>query len=119
AVMRVGLATLLAATLASAAGAADPCATTAGSVTGHVTRAGGGAVAGARVRVQTCLGDPVLTDAAGAFTLPVPAGPRSIATPRAGGLGELGHRGRRRLLQRLREGRQEGLCRRRRGRGER
>ena len=53
--------------------AADPCATTAGTVSGTV--AGGGApLAGARVRVQGCLGEPVLTDAGGAFTLAVPAG---------------------------------------------
>jgi hypothetical protein len=76
---------LLVAALTSAAVAADPCATTVGTVTGHVTATGGGPLAGARVRVQTCLGDPVLTDAAGAFTLAVPAGGASVVTAAADG----------------------------------
>src|SRR5262245_53818953 len=47
---------------------------TVGTVTGAVRSADGGPVAGARVRVQACPGDPVRTDGAGKFALPVPAG---------------------------------------------
>jgi hypothetical protein len=64
--------------LACGAGAslAQPvdCATSSGVVTGRVTAAGGSPLAGARVRVQSCIGAPVVTDVAGQFTLPVPAG---------------------------------------------
>lgn len=61
------------------AAAADPCATTTGVVTGIVQTGGGTPLPGARVRVQTCLGDPILTDVAGRFTIAVPAGPQVIA----------------------------------------
>src|SRR5262249_56494048 len=59
--------------------AADPCATTAGTVTGVVQTVGGTPLPGAHVRVQTCLGDPVVSDVAGHFSLPVPAGQQAIA----------------------------------------
>ncbi len=60
--------------------AADPCATPVGSVSGTVVRAGDDTpVAGARVRVQGCLGGAATTDATGAFTLPVPAGTMVVA----------------------------------------
>ncbi|MGH7893924.1 MAG: hypothetical protein ACREQL_04600 [Candidatus Binatia bacterium] len=72
------------ATLAGAASAADLCATTVGTVTGTVTSMGGGPLAGVRVRVQTCLGAPVTTDAAGTFTLAVPGG-ASVVTAAADG----------------------------------
>jgi len=63
-----------------AARAADPCATASGSVSGTVVDTAGGApLPGARVRVQGCLGEPAPTDAAGSFTLAVPAGPVVIA----------------------------------------
>jgi len=77
--MRAAVATLLVAILARTALAADPCATTAGTVTGTVRAMGGGPLAGARVRVQACLGAPAITDAAGVFTLAVPAGPAVVA----------------------------------------
>jgi hypothetical protein len=70
---------ILALAFAGAARAADPCATTVGSVSGTVSSAGGGPIAGARVRVQACLGAPVVTDAAGAFTIAVPAGSVVVA----------------------------------------
>jgi hypothetical protein len=72
--MRGVVAWLLAIGIATAAFAADPCATTIGTVSGTVTATGGGAIAGARVRVQTCLGEPIVTDLSGAFTIAVPAG---------------------------------------------
>ena len=68
--MRLPLVVLLAA-VATAARAADPCATTSGAVSGTVSGPGG-PIAGARVRVQGCLGAAVTTDATGAFSLPVP-----------------------------------------------
>jgi len=77
----VGLALVLP-VLAGAQGA-DPCAETVGMVTGTVTD-GGSPLAGARVRVRTCLGEPVLTDAGGAFSLPVPAGSSAITAAAPG-----------------------------------
>ena len=65
-------------------GAADPCTTTVGSVSGTVIAQGGGPLAGARVRVQGCVGDPVLTAADGGFTLPVPAGAVVVAAAQQG-----------------------------------
>ncbi len=70
--MRTVVGVLLAIGIAGAALAADPCATTVGTVSGTVSGTGG-PLAGARVLVQGCLGDPVLTDAAGHFTVAVPA----------------------------------------------
>src|SRR5262249_26728074 len=64
--------------------AADPCSTTVGSVSGTVIAQGGGPLAGARVRVQGCVGDPVLTAADGSFTLPVPAGAVVVAAAQQG-----------------------------------
>jgi hypothetical protein len=75
---------LLVVALAIRAFAADPCATTVGTVAGTVTAAGGGPIAGARVRVQGCLGEPVTTDAAGAFTLAVPAATSVVAAAAVG-----------------------------------
>ena len=77
--MRLLTGVVLVLELAGVARAADPCATTVGTVSGTVTAQGGGPIAGARVRVQTCLGAPVLTDATGAFTIAVPAAPAIIA----------------------------------------
>jgi len=54
-------------------------------VSGTVARAGGGPIAGARVRVQACLGDPVLTDAGGGFTIAVPASAAVVAAAAADG----------------------------------
>ncbi len=64
--------------------AADPCATTVGTVSGTVSAAGGGPISGARVRVQDCLGAPAITDPLGAFTIAVPAGPVVIASAASG-----------------------------------
>src|SRR5262245_46513709 len=74
---------ILALAAATAVLAADPCATTVGTVSGTVT-SGGSPIAGARVRVRGCLGDPVLTDAAGGFTVAVPAS-ASVVTAAADG----------------------------------
>jgi hypothetical protein len=63
--------------------AADPCATTVGTVSGTVSGTGG-AVAGARVRVQGCLGEPTLTDGAGHFTIAVPSTASVIAAAAPG-----------------------------------
>src|SRR5262249_9710978 len=46
---------------------------------GTVVDATAAPLAGAHVRVQGCLGGPVVTDATGTFTLPVPAGPVVVA----------------------------------------
>jgi hypothetical protein len=81
--MRAITGSLLAIGVAAAALAADPCATTVGTVSGTVGGTGG-PLAGARVRVQGCLGEPVLTDAAGAFTIAVPAAPSVVAAAAAG-----------------------------------
>jgi hypothetical protein len=78
-----GIALAVALAAATARGA-DPCATPAGSVSGVVMAMGGGPIAGALVRVQGCLGDPVVTDAGGGFTVTVPAGPVVIAAAAAG-----------------------------------
>jgi len=61
----------------------NPCASTVGTVTGTVV-ADGAPVPDARLRVQTCLGDPVLTAADGTFSLPVPAGPVIVTAVAAG-----------------------------------
>lgn len=86
--MRVGVAVVAALFVSGAwAGvgrAVDRCAATVGTVSGTVMAAGGGPLAGATVRVQGCLGDPVTVDAAGAFTLSVPSGPQAITASAAG-----------------------------------
>jgi hypothetical protein len=46
----------------------------AGAVSGLVRTAAGRPVVGARVRMQACPGDPVLTESDGRFELPLPAG---------------------------------------------
>ena len=51
---------------------------TAGLVSGAVQTADGNPVAGARVRVQACLGDPISTRSDGSFDLTVPAGTHVI-----------------------------------------
>jgi len=76
---RLFVAALLAGVVASPVAGADPCASVAGSVTGTVSSHGGGPIAGAEVRVQSCLGPPATTDAAGTFTLSVPAGSSIVA----------------------------------------
>ena len=81
--MRAIAGSLLAIAIAGTAVAADPCATTVGTVSGTVSGTGG-PLAGARVLVQGCLGEPVLTDAAGAFTIAVPAAPSVIAAAAVG-----------------------------------
>ena len=77
--MRAGRAWLLAVAVVARAWAADPCATTVGTVSGTVLGAGAAPLAGAHVRVQGCLGAPAVTDASGAFTLAVPSTPSIVA----------------------------------------
>ena len=62
----------------------DPCATPASTISGSVTDAVGTPLAAARVRVQGCLGDPVVTDAAGNFTLAAPAGAQIVTASAPG-----------------------------------
>lgn len=78
------MAALLVLLEAGAVLAADPCATTVGTVSGTVAAAGGGSLSNARVRVQGCLGAPVLTDVAGTFTVAVPAGAVVVAAAAEG-----------------------------------
>jgi len=81
---RATVAALVAVLGASPGWAVDPCATTVGTVSGTVSAAGGGPIAGARVRVQDCLGAPAVTDANGAFTVAVPAGAVVVASAASG-----------------------------------
>jgi hypothetical protein len=83
---RVALVAALVLALAAPASRALPpdCATSSGMVTGTVTATGGTPLPGARVRVQGCTGDPVLTDANGAFALPVPVGDVVLTAAAAG-----------------------------------